>query len=168
MLAVAMPVAIRRYLANSIAHRWCTAHTSLFTQRPQVFVLTGLGDNKRSCCLFFLYKSAINFQHKFKREEFVNSLDTERPAIQENIRLLGLKRSCAKAVVFNFSHQVVLWSYRSNLGLLACLFFFFFFSSQMLVQEKAQYKSMAVPVRSVQFGFSPSSSLFITKIIKPT
>lgn len=121
-----MPVAIRRYLANSIAHRWCTAHTSLFTQRPQVFVLTGLGDNKRSCCLFFLYKSAINFQHKFKREEFVNSLDTERPAIQENIRLLGLKRSCAKAVVFNFSHQVVLWSYRSNLGLLACLFFFFF------------------------------------------
>ena len=129
MLAVAMSVAIRRYLANSIAHRWCTAHTSLFTQRPQVFVLTGLGDNKRSCCLFFLYKSAINFQHKFKREEFVNSLDTERPAIQENIRLLGLKRSCAKAVVFNFSHQVVLWSYRSNLGLLACFFFFFFFFS---------------------------------------
>lgn len=66
-----------------------------------MFVLTGLGDNKRSCCLFFLFKTSVNFSIHLKGG-FVNSLDTERLEMQENICLLGLKRICAKAGDFSF------------------------------------------------------------------
>lgn len=66
----------KRRLGKQDCAQMVPAHTSLFMQRSPVFVLAGLGVNKRNCS-FFLCKSAIHLQYRVKKNSEITKIARE-------------------------------------------------------------------------------------------